>query len=157
MEYAFKELITLKDAKTADPNAIGAELAFIAAGGDLTPSAVVDAARNPASAMHSLFDWDDAVAAEKWRLEQARSVIRHIHVIDDDNEPKPAFISVSSDGKTQYQPVEVVARSRDMQVAVLAAAKRDLDAYTLRYRALKDICELVKPARKALEERLTAA
>ena len=156
-EYCFKELITLKGAKNASVNAIGAELAAIAGAGRLTPDAVVETARNPASAMHGMFDWDDAVAAAKWRIEQARAVIRHIHIIDDENNTRPAFLSVSTAGsKTQYQPVEAVARSREMQVAVLAAAKRDLDAYTIRYRALKEICDLVEPAKKALSKRLEA-
>lgn len=153
--YVFKELVTLKFASTADPEAIGAELAGIAATGGLTPLAVVDAARKPTSAMHKLFDWNDEIAAEKWRLVQARSVIRHIHIVDDDQEVRPAFLSVNI-GETKYEPIQNVMKSRDMQAAVLAAAKRDLDAYMMRYKSLKEICELVQPAKRKLENMLDA-
>ena len=49
--------------------------------GQLTPSAVIGEARKPESLLHPLFDWDDASAAEAYRLDQARTVIRSVHVV----------------------------------------------------------------------------
>lgn len=46
----------------------------------LTPSAVVEAARDAASPLHPLFEWDDDLAAEAYRLDQARAVIRTVLV-----------------------------------------------------------------------------
>lgn len=48
--------------------------------GKLIPQSVVDAARDPENPMHAVFEWDDAVAGEKWRLEQARTMIRDVKV-----------------------------------------------------------------------------
>ena len=48
--------------------------------GVLEPAAVVDYARDPDTALHAYFDWEDSVAAEKWRIEQARRIIRSVHV-----------------------------------------------------------------------------
>lgn len=38
-------------------------------------------ARNPASPLHDLFDWDNSVAGYKWRLQQAREVIRSVEYV----------------------------------------------------------------------------
>lgn len=48
--------------------------------GSLTPSAVVEDARDPESPLHSEFVWDDKKAAEKQRLDAARRLIRSIKV-----------------------------------------------------------------------------
>ena len=44
--------------------------------GTLTPELVVDVARDPEHPLHSRFEWDDSIAAEKWRLEQAGQLLR---------------------------------------------------------------------------------
>lgn len=46
--------------------------------GRLAPADVVEAARNPESPLHSHFTWDDSEAAEKYRLMQARTLIRTV-------------------------------------------------------------------------------
>lgn len=48
--------------------------------GTLTPDIVVRAAQPDSSPLHDYFDWDDREAAKKWRLEQARELIRSVHV-----------------------------------------------------------------------------
>lgn len=83
-KYIFKpdEVLAIKAASKADPDKIGQELEAIAAkaGGHLTPIAIVDAARDRKSVLHKHFEWDDAAAAEAYRLDQARSLVRCIHV-----------------------------------------------------------------------------
>lgn len=49
--------------------------------GRLTPRAVVEAARDPNSPMHACFEWDDSVAGDKWRIEQARRLIRTVRIV----------------------------------------------------------------------------
>lgn len=48
--------------------------------GRLTPHDVLDEARHPDSPLHARFNWDDESAAESWRLEQARRLIRSVQV-----------------------------------------------------------------------------
>ena len=48
--------------------------------GRITAHAVLDAARPASSPIHDCFDWDDSEAAEKWRLEQARELIRRVKI-----------------------------------------------------------------------------
>lgn len=44
--------------------------------GKITPKMVVDAARDDDSALHNYFEWDDGVAAENYRMMQARTLLR---------------------------------------------------------------------------------
>jgi len=45
-------------------------------GGKITPEELVQAARDENSPLHHFFEWDDDKAAEKYRLMQARTLIR---------------------------------------------------------------------------------
>lgn len=46
----------------------------------LTPEAVVADARNPKSPLHKEFEWDDSIAGQKFRLHQARELIKRVRV-----------------------------------------------------------------------------
>jgi hypothetical protein len=46
---------------------VGPEPPVAEHGDELTEQIVVDAARSPDSPLHSLFEWDDAKAARKYR------------------------------------------------------------------------------------------
>lgn len=49
--------------------------------GRLTATQVVNAARDPASPLHEYFEWDNTAAADAWRIEQARRLIRSVRVV----------------------------------------------------------------------------
>jgi hypothetical protein len=55
-------------------------LAIRDANGRLTAPLVVEAARPEDAPLHSQFEWDDGVAAEKYRLTQARHLITSVKV-----------------------------------------------------------------------------
>lgn len=151
LTYRFKEPLTLKNSKDADPQVIGEVLAKIAldAGGELTPGAVVLSAQNDDSPLHRHFEWDDVVAAQKYRLDQAREIIRSITVEDSENDDGAlhAFVSVNAGG-VAYRTIQAVKSSRELQAAVLKAAERDLAAFDRRYRELSDVCRVVREARE---------
>lgn len=64
-------------------------------GGACSPGALVDEARSEDSPIHSLFNWEDSEAAELYRTDQARGIIRNLRVRRVvDTEAAPAFISV---------------------------------------------------------------
>jgi hypothetical protein len=161
--YTFRdEPLTILNAKKADPQKIGQALAKIteAAGGRLTPAAVVDAAKDRRSVLHRHFLWDDAKAGELYRLDQARELVRVIRVEDEDREPTRAFLSIRDDAGTSYRTAGEVAGSLDLQLMVLKQAERDLEAWTKRYREISDACadvtaarEKVRSKRQALEAR----
>lgn len=83
------------------------------AAGGLTPASVVEASRDEAAPLHPVFTWDDTKAGENWRRQEARSLIRSIEVIRDDDASKtavPVFVSVTSpDTSQRYMPTATVA------------------------------------------------
>jgi hypothetical protein len=139
----------------ADPQLIGEALDAIRVqtGGQLHPQDVVADARDPKSALHQHFEWNDAKAAEGFRMDQARALIRSIRVIDDADIARPAFLSIRSDDGVGYRTFQEVVSNVDLRERLLAQAERDLDAWTRRYRELRDIVELVQPARRELRRR----
>lgn len=153
IKYVFKEApIAIRKADKADPQKIGEALAKISEdhSGRLTPEAVVNAARSNKSPLHAHFEWNDAVAAQAFRLDQARSIIRLIRVEDETtSEPQPAFISIADNG-VAYRTRQEVVGSRELQLIVLQQAERDLKAFERRYHMLNDVCDLVRTAREGV-------
>lgn len=157
IQYVFRDSpVAIKARDKADPQKIGEALSDIAStnGGELTPLAVVEAASRPKHVLHRHFEWDDAKAAQAYRLDQARTIIRAIHVEDTESEEghAAAFISISDKAGTSYRLLSDVKKNADLQARVLAQAERDLEAWENRYKALEDICRIVRDARNALKE-----
>lgn len=134
-------------------------------GGSLTPEAVVESARSPESPMHGLFTWDDAVAGQKWRLEQARELIRSVKVVISTEARAISTVHYVRDpsqaaGAQGY--VSVTALRRDPEgarAAVLAEFSRAASALA-RARGLADalgLAEQVDTLMESVEElRITA-
>jgi len=64
--------------KKKDAQKIGEELEQIKSKENLTPSSVIERAKNKKSILHNLFEWDNSEAAEQYRLQQARSIVNHV-------------------------------------------------------------------------------
>lgn len=67
--------------------------------GGLSPAIVVDAARPAESALHPLFTWDDTLAAELHRQNEARYILRNLGIVytrkeGEETEKEPRVISV---------------------------------------------------------------
>lgn len=159
-EYRFASggVPVFKQHKDADAKVIGEALAKISAAqrGRLKAEHVVDAARPTAHPLHRFFEWRDKVAAEAFRREQARSLIRAIEIVREDDEEgtAPAFVSITADDGRSYRSMEEVLTNVSLQLAVLKAAERDLRNFEKRYRELLDICDLVRSARERLGKRI---
>ena len=159
IRYVFKDesFLTIKNRNKADPQKIGAAVEEVArkANGRLIPSDVVDAARDRRSALHQHFEWNDKIAAEAHRLDQARSLIRCIHLEspETDTGTARAFLSIKDGDGTSYRAHAEVLSSADLQSRVLAAAERDLLAFEARYKELTDICALVRDLRLKVASR----
>ena len=153
-KYAFNGAVAGR-LKRAGPQRIGEALEEIrvANGGELHPGPVVESARNEASVLHRYFEWSDPKAAELHRLDQARALIRSIRVVDDER-TAPAFVSIRGDRGVAYHAIADVITNVDLRDRMLQQAQRDLDAWTARYRELREIVELIEPARRELRRRV---
>ena len=79
LRFSFKQApLTIKNARHANAQAIGEELTEITAAnhGRLTPEATLESARRRRSALHQHIEWDVAIAARKYQLDQCREIIR---------------------------------------------------------------------------------
>jgi hypothetical protein len=146
--------------RKADPQVIGDALEAIAAEheGRLNVPDVIEAATAKSHPLHPYFEWNNKIAADAWRRDQARAIIRSVRIVRDDRddeEPPPAFVSVTDDGRAYRATTEVVSNIH-LQAAVLRAAERELSAFEHRYRMLLDICALVREARAKIVARREA-
>lgn len=154
IKYVFddEQPLAFKAAAKADPQRLGEALATIqdAHGGRLEPEHVVDAARPKNSVLHKHFEWDDAAAAEAYRKDQARAIIRVVRVESEDTTEQPrAFWSIADKGGVSYRSLGEVKTSIELQLSLLRQAERDLDAFEKRYRSISgDICDLVREAKE---------
>lgn len=162
IRYVFKdnEMLPILGAKHANPQVIGEALEAIRQkhGGSLEPSAVVDAARSSRHPLHRHFQWDDKKAAEAFRIEQARAIIRVVRVADAEAEDgdRRAFVAVPASVGGGYRTSQQVRESVDLQAAVLAAADRELAAFQRRFREMRDLCADIDAVREKIARRRIA-
>jgi hypothetical protein len=133
---------------TADDAAvIGPEIEKLTGGKATTPAAVLDAARKKASPLHKFFDWDDSSAAQKYRLDQARYMLRSIEIEWVDMGPKPihtrAFHVVrDGDGQKAYAAIGVIRTDNELLEQVVARAKAEAASWYQRYNKLRHVAEI---------------
>jgi hypothetical protein len=141
-----------KQSKTAK---IVAELKRLARknGGLLKPETVVEAARPETSPLHSRFEWDDSVAGEKYRIWQARQLIRvTVEVCERTNEPMEVFVSLTTDRRPEdteagdevasgYRVMTEVLTDAELREQMLADALAELKWFKEKY---KHLCELAE-------------
>lgn len=116
----------------------------------LTPALVVDIARDPEHPLHSRFQWNDAVAGEAWRRQQAHELIRSVRVVyREASETFPeksvrAFHAVRKEDGHVYEPVDKVAADDFTRRLVLADMERDWKALRRRYEDFEEFTAMVR-------------
>lgn len=114
-------------------------------GGVLTPSAVINEARDENSPLHNSFTWDDTEAAKKWRVHEAQWLIRSFKIEVESHGKKlesPVFIGVSTDRENEspdnpYRLARDVANDEDLMTTAENDALDQLKALKRRYEYLK--------------------
>ena len=106
--------------------------------GRLDAHNLVDVSRPEDAPLHSEFEWNDAIAGEKYREHQARNIIQQIVVYTEKKEPIRKYVHLYSDEPT-YHPIELVLKQPDMHAQMLANAKRELESFRRKYSQLKEL------------------
>ena len=120
-----------------------------AIGESVTPSEIVNRARDENTELHKCFEWDDAIASEKYREQQASQVLRLLVVKEEsvpEDRPEIRVLHVTERGQG-YKPIELVLQKEDEYKALLARAYAELRAFKAKYSMLtelQDIFELIK-------------
>lgn len=132
----------------------------------LTPKNLVEEARPEDSPLHPEFDWDDTVAAEKWREEQARQVIKTIILYESDirtereimleevkhednvetddilKSEDRAFVS-TGERNHRYVPILAALTNEEWKENLLKSAKKDMQAFVAKYHRLTELQNII--------------
>jgi hypothetical protein len=152
MVYQWK----IPDLYSVSANEAGAEIEKCKdTGGFITPSAVVRRARDETSAIHGCFEWNDARAAERYRLDQAGELIRNIVTVKLTHEAQPpvtvrAFVNIKGEDERGYKMLSAVVKNCDEYAYLLDCAKKELQAFERKYAALTELGSVFMAIREVL-------
>lgn len=142
-----------------DAQSVGEELERLRlANGKLTKEIVLEAAKHRNSPLHDHFEWDDTEAAKKFRLVQARNLIRHVVVVfesrdSDEKLETRAFVSISSqdENKLIYTSIEDAMSDELMREEVFKNALDALNNWKKKYANLEIFLDVFKAIEKLNE------
>lgn len=123
-------------------------------GSDYTPDQLVELAKDESTELHKCFDWDDTVAAERWRKHQARLLSGSLSVVveREDKEPQE-YKLIQHDHETQtYRSVQYTVRNTDQYDRLKAQARAELEAFRYRYRMIVEYQDVIEEIDKALAQ-----
>lgn len=115
----------------------------------LSKEALLDSARDEDDELHPLFEWNDGIAAEKYRLHQAGQVLSSLKITviqDQEEEPKQvkAFVQVTRDAhRAVYMNTQTALKRVDTREAVLKIALQELAAFKNKYQTLSELAEVI--------------
>lgn len=118
--------------------------------GTLTPQNVVDVARDPEHPLHSRFEWDDAVAGEAYRRDQAHELIRKAKIVyekaDESGPPRlvRAFVAIPTQAGHVFDPVEEVVEDPFRRQLALNQMERAWKDLYKRYQEFEEFSRMVR-------------
>ena len=144
-QYKFRDGFV---AKNVDAQTAGEECKRVADTIGLTAENLLNENRTDGSPLQDYFEWRDDVAAEKYRLVQAKDIIRSIVLVkqseDDDKPSVRQFINIKKGKKErEYVPIETVFKRPDYTEQMFEQAKKDLLAFQTKYAKLRNYAKLV--------------
>ena len=127
--------------KDADPSKVKEEIDSL--GDTVEPSDIVSFAENPNTELHKCFEWDDTEAARKYRISQARNVLRSlvVEVRTENKEPTLLRVRYVTEGKG-YKSTELILSNQNEYDALLRRAKAELLAFREKYKSLNELEEV---------------
>ena len=125
--------------------------------GTLTPDLVVTDARDPESPLHADFEWEDSVAAERYRQAQARQLLASVEVLIRVNKVKVATVAYVRDPdkaprEQGYSSVAELREDKERAKAALQYELRRIAALLERARRLALALGLAKEVDSLLDE-----
>ena len=129
--------------------------------GFVKPEFVVERAKPKRAKYHKAFEWDAEIGAERYRLEQAKLMIRSVKVIYEDSKGEEAEVRaftsiVNPDGKGRiYVPTEEGMERRETRDEILMQCLNGLIRWRKRwaeYNELSQVIPLIDQATTSIEE-----
>lgn len=123
---------------SADAQKVADEI--LAIGNSATTSQILDKARDEKTELHKCFDWDDAEAAEKWRLQQARHIVCNLVIKEKSDTPRPEVrVFFKTDADSGYKPTVLIMQDKDEYRKLLDRALAELNSFRAKYKTLAEL------------------
>lgn len=120
---------------------------------ELTTESVLAAAKNPASTLHSLYNWDESHAANQHWLKVTREIIQSYRVVfitaDDVSKSVPGYVSLVSSDQEQsssrrvYVNTEYALSDDDLRKQLLGNLRLEIRGLQRKYGHLKEFSEIL--------------
>lgn len=146
-------------------------------GEEATAKSFLDASRDESSPTHEMFEWNNSIAAEKYRLSQAATIICHLELTIEEYETeevtlkleeeptedpinkmyfKSGFVNVNQrtarSATAVYVPTDIALSDKEMRKAVLRNALDSLKAFERSYAHLKEMAKVIAAIHEVEEE-----
>lgn len=109
-----------------------------------SPKDILEKAKEEETELHKCFTWNDSVAAERWRVHEARLIVRQL-VIKEEVVPKDrpeVRVFYKTDNESGYKPTELIVTKQDEYKELLKRAYAELQAFKRKYSMLKELQEI---------------
>jgi hypothetical protein len=119
--------------------------------GGVTPKIVLEDAKDAASPLHDWFEWNDSVAAERYRITQAAYILRSINVIVEETETRafqPVTVTVSDEvdedaANHRYLSISVVLADEEKRKQLLRDALAQLGWWRKKYKQYSELGDIM--------------
>ena len=139
---------------SVDANTVGGVMEEIERrNGVVTSELFLEASRAEDSPTHGVFEWDDGIAAERYRLNQAQNTICAVRVVIRDEQdgavsrgPQRAFVNIVPDDKKRGEYMNVIdaMANEATRHIVLMRAVRELKSFQEKYADLAELADVFK-------------
>ena len=119
----------------ADAQKVAEEIGF----GKFTPMEVLEKAKDETTELHKCFEWNDSIAAEKYRLEQAKNIIRMLVYEKETKEQAVVRYYAKTETKHVYQPTKQFLVQEDEYQGLLRRALAELETFKKKYHTLTEL------------------
>ena len=123
---------------SADAQKVADEI--LAIGSSATTAQILDKARDEQTELHKCFDWNDAEAAEKWRLQQARHIVCNLVIKGKSETPRTEVrVFFKTDADSGYKPTVLIMQDKDEYRKLLDRALAELNSFRAKYKTLVEL------------------
>ena len=130
--------------------------------GAVTPQRLVEVSKPKDAPLHDEFEWNNTIAAQKYREEQARQIIKNIVIIEvkeEEAQPKAVKCWVNSDrafvptdeGAHRYVTINAALNDTSWRDNLLKAARRDMLSFIAKYKRLTELGKIISDITDFLE------
>lgn len=123
----------------------------------ITTEAILAEARVADSPIHRWFEWDDTIAAEEYRKNQARVMVQQIIIVyESESDTAPvecrAFLNVTEDNRQQYMSTAKVLSDDELKRQVIDAVLVQIDHCKKKLQSFDEFAKVLEALANAQSE-----